>query len=1020
MTRLAILTDEEQAEFDYPPPLPIETKALCFAIPKEVEDKINLLRTPTNQVGFLLQYGYFKACKRFFVANRFRQEDIEYAARLLGIPIRKIKLSKYKERIPAYHQKTILKLLEYKGFEDECDWVEKEITRMVKQFTDPRQLFFDILQLLYDHHIEFPSYHRLSDLITEYYLGYEETLLNIIGEKITKKSAKLLDGLLDTDLSRSPGLLSRLKIINQSTKPKAVQASINLFNQIEENFIALQPIITALNLNANGCTYYATWVQKAKLSQIKQIPDSNRIYLHLIAFIQHQYYLRQDSFGDILLKCTQSAKNTAIKRLNKADQLSRSERRAAVRHLTKTNRNYRALVDDITEITKSPLLTDAGKVQKISELIAEHEHQKEEIEQQKLDLFEKSLDSIAKDKDYFDILEKLSIKLQRRVAEILKVLVFNENNSDKILLKAINYFATKVGSINSNAPTDFLEDEEKEALTGDNNTFRGSLYKILLFMRVANAIKSGELNLKYSYRYRSIQDYLVDKKTWANERNTLLEAAGLEKFADYETIMNELQQSLNNKYQIVNERFLGSRNPYLSVDKEGYVHVTTPAIPEKDTEYINALLGQAGYVPILQVLAGINDIAHFTKNFKHHSIKNVKRRPKATTFIAGIIGLGCNIGVPKMAQISTGVNENTLFNTVNWYFSKQALEDANRCIVAMINKLVLSSVFVADLNQLHASGDGSKFNVGVESLLASNSFKYFGQGKGVSIYTFIDERQALFHSLVMSASEREAAYVIDGLNNISTPKVGIYSTDTHGYTESIFATTHFMGISFGPRLKNLKKQMIYAFSSKATYEKKGYQILPSRTINQKLIAKHWEDILRFMVTIKLKNVTASQLFKRLSSYARNNPLYKAIKEFGRIIKSIFILTYYDDVKLRQRIEKQLNRIELSNKFGNAVFYANNSEFKQTTREEQEITISCRVLIQNAIVLWNYLYLSQLLANCADDKERSEMISMIKEGSVIVWAHINLYGEFDFKRHAANDTQFDMDKILALQVGCVNE
>ena len=76
--------------------------------------------------------------------------------------------------------------------------------------------------------------------------------------------------------------------------------------------------------------------------------------------------------------------------------------------------------------------------------------------------------------------------------------------------------------------------------------------------------------------------------------------------------------------------------------------------------------------------------------------------------------------------------------------------------------------------------------------------------------------------------------------------------------------------------------------------------MPNRTINQKLIANHWDDILRFMVTIKLKEVTASQLFKRLSSYAKDNPLYQALKEFGRIIKSLFILTYFDDVRLRQR------------------------------------------------------------------------------------------------------------------------
>jgi TnpA family transposase len=178
---------------------------------------------------------------------------------------------------------------------------------------------------------------------------------------------------------------------------------------------------------------------------------------------------------------------------------------------------------------------------------------------------------------------------------------------------------------------------------------------------------------------------------------------------------------------------------------------------------------------------------------------------------------------------------------------------------------------------------------------------------------------------------------------------------------------HFLSTSFAPRIKNIAKQKIYAFSTKKSYEKLGYKILPCRPIRQKLIAKHWEDILRFMVTIRLNKVSASQLFKRLSSYAKGNRLYKAIKEFGRIVKSLFVLTYFDDVKLRQRIEKQLNRIESSNKFSKAIFYANNSEFKKSDLEEQSLAVTCKVLIQNSIVLWNYLYLSQLLTNCADKK-----------------------------------------------------
>ena len=75
------------------------------------------------------------------------------------------------------------------------------------------------------------------------------------------------------------------------------------------------------------------------------------------------------------------------------------------------------------------------------------------------------------------------------------------------------------------------------------------------------------------------------------------------------------------------------------------------------------------------------------------------------------------------------------------------------------------------------------------------------------------------------------------------------------------------------------------------------------------------------------------------------------------------------------MEKQLNIIELANKFSKAIFFANNQEF----REEQEIIIACKVLIQNA------------------------------------WAHANLHGEYDFNNYAANDKRFNVAKILDLNI-----
>ena len=1017
MTTLALLTKEEQLQYDYPPVLNVEERIACFTLSDAIAAKIKRLRTATNKVAFLLQYAYFKRCHRFYPIQRFSVTDVQVAAEQLGLSIKTIDFSTYHYTTAKTHRTTICALTGYQPFnETQATWLAQEIKCRVEQFVNPRTLFNELIQLLESHQIELPSYRRLSEMLSHHYGAYEKQLIAIIRQKPYQALRSSLDPLRNTEKQFSPGLLNQLKRINQSKKPKGIASSMATFQHVSKLFNAILPLMKALNLTAHGLAYYATWVMKAKLSQIKQFPDDDKMILYLVAFIQDQYYCRQDTFVDIFLKAVKTAQNTARIRLKENDYVTRNERQSAVRYMTKSNKSYKQLVTDIREAICSPLLTDAGKIEKITALLEQQEKEQGTVAPETQDAYEQSLDHIVDDNDYFDILEKLSTKLQNKVSGILRVLRFNTTNSDAILTEAITAYQNNEGKVSARSPINFLSEKEKKALRDKHGKFRSSLYKILLFIHSADGIKSGALNLMYSYRYLSINDYLIDPVRWEKEYHALLKRTGLSDFSDADQVISALKILLNEKYERVNSRCNADRNPYLSINEAGRVCIKTPAAEEKETEHIGAFLSQKNYIPIGEVLSAINDITQFSQHFQHHTIKYSKSIPKFTVFSAGIIGLGCNIGIQKMSHITAGINQYTLQNTVNWYFSVKNIIAANQAILEFFDRLSLTHVFTTSGdNKKHASSDGRKVNVAVPCLLASRSFKYFGKGSGVSVYTFIDERQVLFYSTVISASAREAAYVIDGLNHHKVIKVDIHSTDSHGYTELIFATTHFMRTSFAPRLKHISQQRIYGFSTAETYKKKGYQIVPSRTINQKLIKAHWEDILRFMVTIKLKVVSASQLFKRLSSYAKDNPLYKAIKEFGRIIKSLFILTYYDDVNLRQRIEKQLNRIELSNKFGRAVFYDNSGEFKQASQEEQQMITGCTVLIQNAIVLWNYLYLSQLIADCEDDEERMEIIDMVRHGSIMHWSHVNLHGEFDFRRPAANETYFDVQKILNLEI-----
>jgi hypothetical protein len=110
-----------------------------------------------------------------------------------------------------------------------------------------------------------------------------------------------------------------------------------------------------------------------------------------------------------------------------------------------------------------------------------------------------------------------------------------------------------------------------------------------------------------------------------------------------------------------------------------------------------------------------------------------------------------------------------------------------------------------------------------------------------------------------------------------------------------------------------------------------------------------------------------------------------------------------DCVFRQSIEAQLNKIESSNKFSKAVSFGHSNEFLQSEKEEQEIAETCRRLIKNSIICWNYLYLSRELAAEKNEERKAKLFEAIENGSVMTWAHFNLHGEFDFSDEKMQDS-----------------
>jgi len=1009
MPRMKILSTSEQEVFETPPVFNSVQRKQFFDFPASLLEISATLHKKTARISFLLSCGYFKATKRFFAPKDFHPRDIEYVARRLDLPADDFYLDDYSDRTQRRHRPRIVEFYGYREFDGRAEaQICQEIETMVRKQLKPKLIFWRCIDLLIHKRVHLPNYHKLSEMILGTLNQRKRELSSLIEHSVSRETCQLLDSLFiqeergeGTSSHNARYRLTLLKKLSQSTKPTKINERVGDLAALNQLHQRVAHILTIIDIGHEGVRYYANSVIKSEVFQIRRRRDEDR-YVHLIAFIAHQFYRLQDNLVDVLLTTVQSFQNSTKREHKEWCYEQRKEHNDTLAGFLKClDSNIFGVLKQVRAIANDNNLNDVEKICTIQVLLKADNDDMYSAEDQ-LALLKQNLASEMSHDHYHEILASRSLRLQNRVSPVVKALDFQAETGAESLMEAIKHFKEKSGIVTQTAPLDFLDADQRKVVLDDTQKFRPSLYKAFLFIHIAHAIKSGNLNMEHAYKYRPLDDYVISRERWENEKEQLLEDAGMQEFADPEALLSKLDDALYQRYLHTNQNLGRTGSGYLKVVADGSFRVSTPKQEEKDDDSLQHLFPERCYVPLVEILSTVNRHCGFLEEFQHWQQRYNRSHLAQKTLYAGIMGLGCAIGTRKMAQISSMIDESELENTINWYFFLENVQAANDCVVRFMNQMELPSLYRQKQDTLHTASDGQKYEVRGESLNANYSFKYFGKGQGVSAYTFIDERNLLWYSLVFSAAERESAYVIDGLMRNDVIKSDIHSTDTHGYSEAIFAVTHLLGISYAPRIKNLKKQYLYIFKSRKKAVPDDWQIRPSKYANSDFVVQNWDDILRLIVTIKLKETTASDIFRRMNSYSKQHTLYKGLKAFGQIIKSIFILRYLDDVELRQAIEKQLNKVELANKFSRAVAIGNPREFKQTEKEEQEIAETCNRLIKNCIICWNYLYLSQKLEH-ADRQSREILLNAISSHSVISWAHINLFGEYDFSDEKLQDS-----------------
>lgn len=605
---------------------------------------------------------------------------------------------------------------------------------------------------------------------------------------------------------------------------------------------------------------------------------------------------------------------------------------------------------------------------------------------------------VSRPEDYncFDYLKRRYTYLRSFFPRFLRTVELEGVATARPVLEAIaalKYWNSEgIRKVTAGAPSAFVSEKWKPYVFPKPGLVDRHYWELCLMDVLHQALLSGDVWAVGGRRYGNVEYLLISRERWALVRDQCYAELGLPK--DPAEFLGPALEELRAQIQKTTSNLPTNSQTFVIGDRVHLRAIEAATLPDRLKAVKEEIDRSWPEIRIQDLLVEVDSWVHFMDVFRTLRGAKSGRAGFRKDLLASLIAKGCNIGVPKMASLSPGVTQGSLRRVDENYLHEEALKRAYQTLLRAHHNLPMASWMGSEERSM---SDGMRIATRVGTLNAALQPQLLGPGeRAITYYWHVSHQGPGFAGQVIG-SERDAAYVLDQLLHVKSElPIKEHCTDTHGTTENMFAFSPPFGIDFCPRIKLVHEQDLYHPPGMEVTGPLKFHF--AGAVDDELIERHWDDYVRILASIKTAKTSAVLLSLRLSSYARQNPLYRALREVGRIWKSKFIMRYYDEPEFRRRINAALNRMELFNYLARYLFYARRGENWEREFEQQRNRASALLILTNACVLWNTVHLTEVAKRLKESGVdlRPEDFEHV---SPYAFDHIVAYGQyyFDFRR-----------------------
>lgn len=290
--------------------------------------------------------------------------------------------------------------------------------------------------------------------------------------------------------------------------------------------------------------------------------------------------------------------------------------------------------------------------------------------------------------------------------------------------------------------------------------------------------------------------------------------------------------------------------------------------------------------------------------------------------------------------------------------------------------------------------DGIRFVVPVRSIDARPNPKYFGRRRGATWLNLINDQAAGLAGQVVSGTPRDSLHVIDLIyHQDGGRRPEVIVTDTGSYSDMVWGLLRLLGFDYRPQLADLPDAKLWRINPVADY---GPLNTAARgKINLGRIRTHWPDITRLAASIHTGAVSAHDVLRMLQHGGNPTQLGEALAHYGRIFKTLHVLSYVDEAPYRAQIKGIRNLQEGRHDLARHVFHGRRGDLRRGYHEGMEDQLGALGLALNCITLWNTVYLDHALTRLRAEgyPVRDEDVLRL---SPYMRRHLNVHEHYSFQ------------------------